>query len=109
MLYIVVWQKPTQHYITIFYQLKNTFKEKKDEVETTGGKGVTQWSQKLDHRSWEGVGLGAQSKGKPSTWRATPLPPSLEGRSERVEAKGIFMGKDRIVVLVSESYAPSMN
>lgn len=43
----------------------------------TRGKEITQWSQKLEHRSREGLGLGAQGKGEPSAWRATPLPPSL--------------------------------
>ena len=80
MLYIVVWQKPTQHCKTIFHQLKKIKGKKKDEeVEMMRGKEITQWSQKLDHRSWEGLGLGAQGKNKPSAWRATPLPPSLEG------------------------------
>lgn len=52
---------------------------KDEEFEITGGRGITQWSQMLDHGSWEGMGLGARSKGEPYAWRATPLPPSLEG------------------------------
>lgn len=32
--------------------------------------------------------------GEPSAWRATPLPPTLEGPSEKVGTKGNFYGQD---------------
>lgn len=48
-------------------------------------------------RSWEGMGPRGQSKGEPSAWRVTLLPPSLvdEGKGWVREGEGMTVGGAR--------------